>query len=420
MFAHFNGSPGSPTHVRTAIGSTPSPTFDSTDGYTPADLQSAYNVVSSAATLGDGQTVAIVIADDYAAAASDLAVYRSQFGLGPVPNFQRYNQVGVAGSYPTPLPGAGWKTEAALDMDMVSAICPKCGIALVEANSNNFHDLDAAEAAAANLPNVGVISNSFAGGEIEYLNSHGGSYADASFGRTDRIYVAGAGDSCEERSCWYTGPGASGTGVCPASPGDFPGGCGGPPDTPTPSPYPVPTSPPWPASESNVVAVGGTSLVRGGGSRGWTETAWAASGSACSRVVAKPVWQRDFGCRNRAVADVAAVADPANGVAVYSSALPFDYPPGWIMEGGTSVATPIVAAIYALAGHATTLHAARSLYTNASQLNDISGGNNGCSFYLCIGGPGYDGPTGVGSPNGIGAFSSETATSGARDIAIGG
>ena len=98
-----------------------------------------------------------------------------------------------------------------------------------------------------------------------------------------------------------------------------------------------------------MTAVGGTNLTRSSTSRGWTEKAWSGAGSGCSAYVAKPVWQVDTGCARRTVADVAAVADPSTGVAVYDS---FGSSGGanWYVFGGTSVAAPIIAAVYALAG----------------------------------------------------------------------
>ena len=71
-----------------------------------------------------------------------------------------------------------------------------------------------------------------------------------------------------------------------------------------------------PAASRYVTAVGGTSLTRGGGTRGWTESAWSGAGSGCCAYEAKPAWQTDTGCARRTVADVSAVADPNTGVAV--------------------------------------------------------------------------------------------------------
>jgi subtilase family serine protease len=161
----------------------------------------------------------------------------------------------------------------------------------------------------------------------------------------------------------------------------------------------------YPAASACVVAVGGTSLSRATNARGWSETVWSGTGSGCSSDVSKPSWQHDTACAKRTMNDVAAVADPNTGVAVYtyyrknSSA--------WLVYGGTSVATPVIAGVYALAGnaHQFASSAAQSLYLNPAFLNDVTVGSDGsCGNSLCTAGAGYDGPTGLGTPNGLGAF----------------
>jgi hypothetical protein len=145
-----------------------------------------------------------------------------------------------------------------------------------------------------------------------------------------------------------------------------------------------------------VTAVGGTRLVRSTqGARGWTERAWSDAGSSCSNSIARPSWQskRATTCANRAAADVSAVADPATGLAVYNAAAG-----GWIVVGGTSAACPIVAAIYALTGHGRAGPA--FAYAHKSAYRDVTAGSNGgCDGALCNAGTGWDGPTGLGSPD---------------------
>ena len=147
-------------------------------------------------------------------------------------------------------------------------------------------------------------------------------------------------------------------------------------------------------------------------SRGWSENAWSGSGSGCSVYITKPGWQTDSGCARRTVADVAAVADPNTGVAVYDS---YGSSGGanWYVFGGTSVAAPIVAAIYALAGNASSVNYGSYPYAHTSSLWDITSGSNGrcvkgrsssSGAYVCNAGVGYDGPTGLGTPFGVGAF----------------
>jgi hypothetical protein len=133
-----------------------------------------------------------------------------------------------------------------------------------------------------------------------------------------------------------------------------------------------------------------------------TETAWTGAGSGCSKIYAKPGFQIGLhtGCANRAEADSSADANPDTGVAVYDTF----YQPGWEVFGGTSVATPIVASVFALSGKTSTNNPA-NLYSHSSSLNDVTrGSNGGCGAPLCQAGAGWDGPTGLGTPNGIGAF----------------
>ncbi|HET8631626.1 MAG TPA: S53 family peptidase [Thermomicrobiales bacterium] len=339
-------------HALVRVGPDGKPSTSSTpSGYIPADLQAAYALPS--ATAGSGQTVAIVDAYDDPRAESDLATYRSTFGLPPCSTangcFRKVNQYGGT-TYPRG--NTGWAEEISLDLDMVSAICPNCHILLVEASSNSFANLAAAVDEAAKLGS-NAISNSYGGGE------YSGEVADqAHFNHPGIAITASSGDN--------------GYGV------------------------------EFPASSQYVTAVGGTSLTRASNARGWSETVWSGAGSGCSAYIAKPSWQKDTGCSNRTVADVAAVADPATGVAVYDTYREG----GWLVFGGTSVASPIVASVYALAGNASTINYGSYPYGHTSSLNDVTSGSNGnCGgSYLCTAVPGYDGPTGNGTPHGTGGF----------------
>jgi len=330
---------------RVSLAATPS-------GYGPADLQSAYNLASVASSNGAGQTVGIVDAYNDGNAESDLGVYRSHFGLAACTTangcFRKVSQTGGT-SYPRG--NTGWAEEISLDLDMVSAICPTCHILLVEAKSNSFSNLAAAVNEAASL------------GATEISNSYGGSESSGQAGDTT-----------------YHHPGIAIT----ASSGDNGYGV----EYPAASPY--------------VTAVGGTSLTRAGNVRGWTETVWSGAGSGCSAYESKPSWQSDGGCSRRTVADVSADADPNTGVAVYDTYRQS----GWLVFGGTSVASPIIASVYALAGNASTVTYGAYSYSHTSSLNDVtSGGNGSCGgSYLCTGVVGYDGPTGNGTPDGTGGF----------------
>jgi subtilase family serine protease len=325
------------------------PRASTPSGLFPADLHSAYGLPS---TGGAGQTIAIVDAYDDPTAEADLGVYRSQFGLGSCTTangcFRKVNQTG--GTTP-PRTDAGWAEEISLDVDMASAICPNCKILLVEATSASLADLGTAVNTAASL-GATQISNSYGGGEFSTETS-----AESYYNHPGVAITASSGDA--------------GYGV------------------------------EFPAASRYVTAVGGTTLTRSSTARGWSETAWAGAGSGCSLYVPKPAWQHDAGCARRTVADVSAVANPSTGVAVYDSTR-YQGSSGWLVFGGTSVSAPIIAGVYALAGN----QPLSFTYANSASLFDVTSGSNGScgGSYLCTALPGYDGPTGLGTPNGAGAF----------------
>jgi len=329
-------------------------------GYGPSQLQSAYVLPSS--TAGSGQTVAIVDAYDYPNAASDLAAYRSAAGLPACGTgcFSKVNQNGQASPLPAAAGSTGWDVEESLDIDMVSAICPLCHIILVEANSPTTQNLGTAVNSAVSL-GAKFVSNSYGGSE---------SSSDPSF---DTSY--------------YNHPGVAVT----ASAGD--------------SGYGVE----YPAASRYVTAVGGTSLATASNARGWSETVWNGTGSGCSADDAKPSWQTDTGCSRRTNNDVSAVADPNTGVAIYNT-----YSQGgWLEVGGTSASSPIIASTFALGGPpAAGTYPSSYPYQHTSSLFDVNSGSNGsCSpAYLCTGEAGYDGPTGLGTPDGTAAFASGGTT----------
>ena len=321
-------------------------------GFGPADLQSAYALNSSG---GAGQTVGIVDAFDNPNVASDLANYRSTFGLPPA-NFRKVNQSGQAS--PLPATNVGWGEEESLDVDMVSAICPNCAIILVEANDNSLANLGASVNTAVAL-GAKFVSNSYGGGE-----SSGETTSDTQFYSHAGVAVtASSGDS---------GFGSQ-----------------------------------YPAASQFVTAVGGTSLTRSSTARGWSETVWSGAGSGCSSFEAKPSFQNNVAtnCSRRAEADVSAVADPNTGVAVADT---FGTGGTFFVFGGTSVAAPIIASVYALAGTPTAGTFPNSYpYAHTSSLFDVTSGTNArhCrQGVLCRAGAGWDGPTGFGTPNGTGAF----------------
>jgi len=323
------------------------PNASSPQGLNPADIQSAYKLSGSSTA-----TVAIIDAYDDPTAESDLGVYRSTFGLPACTTANGcFKKVGQTGGS-VPRANANWAVEISLDIDMVSATCPTCHILLVEAKSNSFANLATAANYASTVAGVKAISNSY-----------------------------GGSDSAETSA--YNHPGIAVT----ASSGD--------------SGYGIQS----PASYPHVIGVGGTHLVKDSSSRGWSETAWSGAGSGCSSLNAKPSWQTSVTqCSGDAVADVSAVADPNTGVSVYDTT-PYLGGVGWQVYGGTSVASPIIASVYALSGN-TAGYPASYTWAHTSGLFDVTSGSNGtCSPSIwCHAGTGWDGPTGLGTPNGTSAF----------------
>ena len=334
-------------HVRTR-GARPDATTSYSNGYAPDQLKKAYGLTGTGTT-----TIAIVDAYAHPTAAADLAVYRNEFGLGTA-NLTQYNQTG---GRTLPAGDTGWGQEEMLDLEMVSAICPSCPIIYVGANSASFTDLGTAVKTAA-TKGAKVISNSYGGSE--------------------------SSSETNIQSAYYTIPGVAIT----VSSGDSGYGAQSP------------------AAFNTVTAVGGTNLVLNSDGTRNSETVWSGAGSGCSAYISKPSWQGDTGCARRTIADVAAVADPATGVAVYDS---YGSTGGanWYVFGGTSVAAPIIGGVYGLSGNTTGTPAAL-LYASGANLFDVKSGSNGrcvkgrntTGAYLCTGGRGFDGPTGNGTPNG--------------------
>lgn len=338
-------------------------------GYTACQLQDAYRLTSAAGSNGAGETETIVDAYLDSKAFSDLSTYRSAMGLPALTNCATSNttshcfwQVGQTGST-TSLPSksnSGWTAEQSLDVDMASAICPNCNIVLVETNSNSFSNLQAGVSAAANFGhNVVSISNSYGGSEASSDTSN-----DSSYNHPGVAVTVSTGDS--------------GYGVQ------------------------------WPASSPYVTAVGGTTLSLSGST--WNESAWNGAGSGCSAYEGQPTWQTSVAnitslCSKRAVADVSAEADPNTGVAVYNSTSYQYVRGGWQIWGGTSVASPIIGGVYALANNTGSINYGSYSYSHTSSIFDVTSGSNGsCGNDLCNAATGWDGPTGNGTPDGTGAF----------------
>jgi hypothetical protein len=323
------------------------------DGWGAGDLADAYRIGSPAGTPG---TIAVIDAYGYPHAEADMNAYRAHYGLPACTTsngcFQKLNQRGDQSDYPKP--DAAWGVETALDLQMVSAACRSCHIILVEANNAGLA-LDRAERTAVNA-GATVTSHSFG-----ILETHGVRKMAGLYDHPGVTAVASTGDD------GY-----------------------GPPN--------------FPASSPKVVAVGGTVLERSDPSRrdAWAETAWAYSASGCSAYFAKPKGQADTRCSGRMIADISAVAED---LAIYDTSVPKP-DRGWLTVDGTSASAPLVAGMIALAGGGGLRPSL--LYADRPQqdFNDVTSGSNGfCRrSYLCTGVPGYDGPTGLGTPSSPAVF----------------
>jgi hypothetical protein len=383
-------------------------------GLRPQDLHSAYQLPSAAPST---QGIALIDAYDDPTAEADLGAYSKEFGLAECTTanrcFEKVNQRGETGHLPTAKSteekeAAGeWAVETSTDIEVAHAVCQNCHILLVEASNDGYEDLEAAERTAEHL-GADEISNSWGGSE-PFIDS-------AAFNDPGVVIAASAGDD------GYLNWGAAEAEERGAVD--------------------------YPASSPHVVAVGGTRLALSPTGAWAEETVWngdGATGGGCSTDFKAQPWQlaesdwATVGCsgEHRAVADVAADGDPYTGVAVYDSTpeRPGQAAPEWMTVGGTSVASPIVASVFALAGGADDVpYPAQTLYENELKLPDslhdvvfgsngecdepfTEGGLSGCSESeevlascpeptqtTCLAHTGYDGPSGVGTPKGITAF----------------
>jgi subtilase family serine protease len=330
---------------------------------TPALLHSGYSLPTQSAS--GTPIIGIVDAYDDPNIANDLNAFDTQFDLPACTTsngcFTKVNETGGT-TYPS---GNSWHLEIALDVETAHAICQNCKILLVEANSSSWSDLGAAENEAVAL-GANVVSNSWGGSE-----GSGETSLDGYFTHSGVAITASTGDN--------------GYGTL------------------------------YPAASPDVIAAGGTSLYLNADGSYNHEAAWSGGGSGCSSTEPKPSWQHDTGCSRRTIADVSADADPNTGVAVYDSVgTPAN--DAWYQVGGTSLASPIIASTYALTGTAQ-VNNASGLYANVaanpSWLHDVTTGSNGscgATTYLCTAVAGFDGPTGLGTPNGINAFEPASAT----------
>jgi subtilase family serine protease len=331
-------------------------------GVTAAMLEKAYNLTSLVGSSGSGQLIATVDAGGYPSAASDLAQYRSIMGLPACTTGSGCLSILNERGQTSPLPPSEgeWQLEAALDLDMISAACPLCHILIVETDSQSGADLGKGVNTAVSK-GADAVSNSYGWGDTD--PSQGEPAAD--YQHANSFITVSTGDSGYE-----TGGEAS-----------------------------------FPATLNTVTAVGGTTLSTASGTRGYSESAWSDAGSSCTTHSGAnykaPAWQPKSmtTCKKRAIADVSADADPNSGAQIYCS--PYG---GLLVVGGTSESSPFVAGVVGLAGNGSSL-SHQAPYQHTSSLYDVTTGSNGsCGVPICTARAGWDGPTGLGSPNGDGAF----------------
>jgi subtilase family serine protease len=330
-------------------------------GYTPAQMLTAYgfNLIDNQ---GAGQTIALVDAYDDASIEADLGVFDTQFGLPACTTANGcFTKIYASGTKPGT--NSNWALEMSLDVEWSHAIAPQAKIILVEAaNQSDSALLGAVNVAVKN--GATVVSMSF--GLTEFSTE---TTADKIFKAAGVTFVASSGDS--------------GHGVF----------------YPSASPY--------------VVAVGGTTLSLNASGVWQSETAWSCSrliiceldgGSSGGQSVyeAEPSYQTGVqSSGKRGVPDVAYDANPSTGVPIYDSGQS-----GWVQVGGTSMGSPQVAAMFAIANSMRVLNGKTNLtqpqqylYADAeADYHDITSGKNGSCGALCTAGPGYDYVTGVGSP----------------------
>lgn len=340
--------------IRTDSAGLPSVHPTPVAGLTPSALREAYGLVGA----GGSVTIAVVDAYDNPRIEHDLREYDRQFGLPictrPGGCFQKIDQTGGRDFPPA---DQSWGVEIALDVEVSQALCPQCRILLVEADSAQIADLGAALDEAVAL-GADVVLTAF--GRPEYPQEVADD--EAHFDHPGTVVVASSGDA---------GYGTQ-----------------------------------FPAASAHVVSVGGTTLLTNPDGSWASETVWDGSGSGCSEYIPKPSWQADGGCTMRTIADVSADADPSSGATIFDS-FGLHGKSGWFEVGGTSLSAALVAGAYAVASDtASAPYAASFTYAHAAALHDVTAGSTGACApsYLCTAQPGYDGPTGLGTPNGPGGF----------------
>jgi hypothetical protein len=372
-------------------------------GLTPAQLHAAYELPASTGASAS-QTIALIEIGGDPTLESDLAVYDERYGLPECTRangcLRVVNQRGSERDLPTDAFRSG---ETSIDVQEAHAICQNCRILVVEGDPASDNPIE----------QVGLgVDVAVADGATE-VSICIELYADAT-------EAAEAAFLIEANEKYFNHPGVA---ITVAS-----GDCGYD-ETNDPEHWQFCEGirwryPSFPAKSPTVVGVGGTSLTRRAGA--WQSAVWAQGGSGCSATFAAPLWQvavagwSATGCGSeRLDVDVAADADPTTGASIYDSTPAGDWPSaGWGVAGGTSAASPIVAGEFALAGGARGVaYPAQTLYAHAgdgSAFEEVTEGSNGAcaGATVCRAAVGYDGPSGLGSPLGLWAFSLPGAPTG--------
>lgn len=340
-------------------------------GYGATDLRTAYAMPAPGSPT---PTLGIVVAYHYSGLEADLATYRTQYGLPACSvasgclTVAYADNNGQTNTVPPASPaGDAWDVQEMLSTELAAGMCPECKLLVVEAQSDMDNSLYAAVDVAAQL---GARSIALSYGAPE--SSSTPATLETHFNHPGVLIAAPAGDAAFAGQAQY------------------------------------------PATSAYTLSVGGTSLTKSSGTRGWTETVWSSGGSGCSAVIPKPAWQNDPNCLYRMTTDVAAVADPNTGVAVYDST----GGGGWTVVGGTTSAAAIIAGAFASLGVAE--QGPSFPWMHSSAFYDVTSGNNdpaGCApnAYYCTAQTGYDGPSGWGTPNGAAIAPFGQADAGAGD-----
>jgi hypothetical protein len=352
-------------------------------GWGATQLERAFQLVN--ARKGTGM-IAIIGIGAYPSLESDLNIYRAQYGIKPCTTasgcLKIVNYKGGPALQPSdPIDEEDIAVETALDVQMASSACPTCKITYLGVPVAFGNDKDI---------------QGFATAVKTAVRMHASSVSMSYGFNTDRSIDYGPSSKAlvDPGTALFSAVGDFGY----MNPQTFQSGIGG-----------------WPQNLRSVVSVGGTEMTESH-TGVFHQTAWNGAGSGCSPDLAaaygQPYAIAALCNHHRAVTDVAAVAD---NVAVYDTYAPFSGDPlGWITVGGTSASSPFMAGIAARAPRVNDAIGPNVIYrAPASAFTDITKGVNGtpaeCKAdhvgpQLCKAGPGWDGATGRGIPNGLAPF----------------